>query len=223
MSGTSPARTAQEPEGASLTERRKAATRMEIAQAAAGLFMANGLRATRAEDIARSAGVAPRTFYRYFATKEEALAPLFSAGARRWSQAVRDAPAHLTVADALHHAAVHTLTHGVGVSARSLEWVRALLRLTGTNPALTKVWAEICQAAEHELAEVLAARTRSGDDPSDAVTPALRFTAAVASAAVRVAVESWAASDESPAGPHGPAALAVRNLEALRDFVWEIG
>jgi AcrR family transcriptional regulator len=196
---------------------------MEIAQAAAGLFMANGLRATRAEDIARSAGVAPRTFYRYFATKEEALAPLFSAGARRWSQAVRDAPAHLTVADALHHAAVHTLTPGVGVSARSLEWVRALLRLTGTNPALTKVWAEICQAAEHELAEVLAARTRSGDDPSDAVTPALRFTAAVASAAVRVAVESWAASDDSAAGPHGPAALAVRNLEALRDFVWEIG
>ncbi len=54
----------------SLTERRKAATRMEIARAAAGLFVSRGLKATRAEDIAQAAGIAPRTFYRYFATKE---------------------------------------------------------------------------------------------------------------------------------------------------------
>jgi hypothetical protein len=57
---------------------------MEIARAAAGLFMRNGLRATRAEDIARAAGVAPRTFYRYFASKEESLGPLFDAGAQKW-------------------------------------------------------------------------------------------------------------------------------------------
>lgn len=223
MTGASSGRTAQDPETLSLTERRKAATRMEIARAAAGLFMADGLRATRAEDIARAAGVAPRTFYRYFATKEEALAPLFSAGAHQWAQAVRDAPADLSVAEALHHAVVHTLTPGVGVSARSLEWVRALLRLTGPNPALTKVWAEICQAGEQELAEVLAARTQGGDEASGDITPALRFAAALASASVRVAVESWAAGNESAAGPNGPACLAVRNLEALRDFVWEIG
>ncbi|MET8647772.1 TetR family transcriptional regulator [Streptomyces sp. NPDC004074] len=196
---------------------------MEIARAAAAPFMADGLRATRAEDIARAAGVAPRTFYRYFATKEEALAPLFSTGAHQWSQAVRDAPAYLSVAEALHHAVVHTLTPGAGVSARSLEWVRALLRLTGTDPALTKVWAEICQAGERELAEVLAARTQGGDEASAGITPALRFAAALASASVRVAVESWAAGNESAAGPNGPACLAVRNLKALRDFVWEIG
>ncbi|GDY76210.1 hypothetical protein SAV31267_056950 [Streptomyces avermitilis] len=73
--GPSAGRTSKASAGASLIERRKAATRMEIARAAAGLFMADGLRATRAEDIARAAGVAPRTFYRYFATKEESLAP----------------------------------------------------------------------------------------------------------------------------------------------------
>ncbi|MEU6099004.1 TetR family transcriptional regulator [Streptomyces sp. NPDC047079] len=209
--------------GESLIERRKAATRMEIARAAAGLFMKNGLRATRAEDIARAAGVAPRTFYRYFATKEEALAPLFSEGAHRWAQAVREAPAGLTVAEALHHAAVHTLTPGVGVSATSLEWVRTLLRLIDTNPALTKVWAEICQAAERELAEALAVRTGRGDDASAAVTPALRFAAAIAGAAVRVAVETWAAGDRPADGPQGPADLAVRNLEALGDFAWGTG
>ncbi|MDT0464357.1 TetR family transcriptional regulator [Streptomyces gibsoniae] len=196
---------------------------MEIARAAAGLFMANGLRATRAEDIARAAGVAPRTFYRYFATKEEALAPLFSEGAHIWVQAVRAAPAGLTVAEALRHAAVHTLTPGAGVSATSLEWVRALLCLIDTNPALTKVWAEICQATERELAQALAERTQGGDEASAAVTPALRFAAAIAGAAVRVAVETWAAGDRPADGPDGPAAHAVRNLEALGEFAWGSG
>lgn len=196
---------------------------MEIAQAAATLFMAHGLRATRAEDIARAAGVAPRTFYRYFATKEEALAPLFSEGARRWSGAVRDAPAGLSVAEALHYAAVRTLTPGAGVTARSLEWARAVLRLIDRDPGLAKVWAEICQVAERELAVALAVRIQGGDEESATVTPALRFAAAVAGAAVRVAVESWAVGDAPVAGPNGPAELAVRNLEALKDFVWEIG
>ncbi|MFE9995592.1 TetR/AcrR family transcriptional regulator [Streptomyces avermitilis] len=191
---------------------------MEIARAAAGLFMADGLRATRAEDIARAAGVAPRTFYRYFATKEESLAPLFSAGAHKWAEAVREAPAALSVPDALHHAVVRTLTPGVGVSHTSLEWVRSLLRLTGTNPALAKVWAEICQAADGELAEVLAARPGVVAAPD---SPAVRFAAAVAGAAVRVAVESWAAGDAPADAPQGPADLAVRNLETLRNFPWD--
>ncbi|MEV6022556.1 TetR family transcriptional regulator [Streptomyces sp. NPDC052036] len=214
---------ARRDKGESLIERRKAATRMEIARAAAGLFMANGLRATRAEDIARAAGVAPRTFYRYFATKEEALAPLFSEGAHRWVRAVREAPAGLTVAEALRHAAVHTLTPGAGVSATSLEWVRALLCLIDTNSALTRVWAEICRATERELAEALAARTQEGDETSVAVTPALRFAAAIADAAVRVAVETWATGDRPADGPDGPAAHAVRNLAALGEFAWGSG
>jgi len=151
--------------GPSLTERRKAATRMEIARAAAGLFMRNGLRATRAEDIARAAGVAPRSFYRYFASKEESLGPLFSAGVQKWAEAVRDAPAHLTIPEALHHAVVSTLTPGVAVRHESWDWVRALIRLAEANPALLRVWGEACQTAERTLAGVLAARFPSNPHP----------------------------------------------------------
>ncbi|MFE8948214.1 TetR/AcrR family transcriptional regulator [Streptomyces sp. NPDC007856] len=142
----------------SLTERRKAETRTEIARAAAALFVRQGLRATRAEDIAQAAGIAPRTFYRYFATKEEAVAPLYAAGAQRWAEAVRSAPAHLGVPEALEHAVQHTLTPGVRVSAASWEWVRTLIRLADASPALRKVWAEVCQASERTLAEILADR-----------------------------------------------------------------
>ncbi|OSZ61389.1 TetR family transcriptional regulator [Streptomyces pharetrae CZA14] len=243
---------------------------MEIARAAAGLFARHGLRATRAEDIAQAAGIAPRTFYRYFASKEEAVAPLYAAGAQRWAEAVREAPAGLSVPEALDHAVRHTLSPGGGVSAASWEWVRTLIRLATTSPPLRKVWAEVCQEAEDTLAGVLVERDGAGDreaggsgafgseaggggggnrgagdregndregDDHEAgdreaqgadnvadgpgASPDLRFTAAVASAAVRVAVESWATGDAPATGPDGPAALALRNLAALRDFRWE--
>ncbi|MEV5338680.1 TetR family transcriptional regulator [Streptomyces sp. NPDC052676] len=268
MTSTTPAQPPHSPPPApSLTERRKAATRMEIARAAAGLFVRQGLRATRAEDIAQAAGIAPRTFYRYFACKEEAVAPLYAAGAERWAEAVREAPAELSVPEALEHAVRRTLSPGVGVSAASWEWVRTLIRLATTSPALRKVWAEVCQEAEGTLAGVLAERTGASADnvaeggssgdasdapahgaaasresresheshesagsvsavpavpavPAASAAPDPRFAAAVASAAVRVAVENWAAGDAPPTGPEGPAALALRNLAALRDFPW---
>ncbi|MDO0927254.1 TetR family transcriptional regulator [Streptomyces sp. TG1A-8] len=237
---------------------------MEIARAAAALFVRQGLRATRAEDIAQAAGVAPRTFYRYFAAKEEAVAPLYAAGAQRWTDAVRAAPAGLSVPAALEHAVEHTLTPGQGVTSASWEWVRTLIRLADASPALRKVWAEVCQASEVALAGILAERQRervrrspggggaagergdgaagrAGDAGDDAaggrsagtygtgdgatdpppVTPQLRFAAAVAGAAVRVAVECWAATGAAPTGPDGPAALALRNLAALGDFGWD--
>ncbi|MFD5661875.1 hypothetical protein [Streptomyces hirsutus] len=49
----------------------------------------------------------------------------------------------------------------------------------------------------------------------------LRFAAAVASAAVRAAVEGWAAGDGTGEDQPGPAELAVANLATLRDFPWD--
>ncbi|MGW1542568.1 TetR/AcrR family transcriptional regulator [Streptomyces sp. NPDC002309] len=233
MSRTTPAEHSRaSAPSSSLTERRKAETRLEIARTAAELFARHGLRATRAEDIARAAGIAPRTFYRYFASKEESVAPLYAAGAQRWVEAVRRAPAGLSHPEALKHAVRHTLTPGAGVSAASWDWVRTLIRMAEANPALRRVWAEVCRASEDAMAAALAERVpgAGGDDPAEIaegddnvasrVSPELRFTAAVASAAVRVAMETWASGDASPTGPEGPASLALRNLGALRDFPW---
>lgn len=240
----------------SLTERRKAETRMEIARAAAALFVRQGLRATRAEDIAQAAGIAPRTFYRYFATKEEAVAPLYAAGAELCIQAVRDAPAGLSLREAIRHAVEHTLSPGKGLSAASWEWVRTLIHLADASPALGKVWAEVCRTSEYALAETLAERLSragatgvveaagsagaagpagaagstgsagpvrsAGDDVAQptAIPAHLRLTAAVAGAAIRVAVESWAATTSAPTGPDGPATLALQNLTALENYAW---
>ncbi|MEU6767142.1 TetR family transcriptional regulator [Streptomyces sp. NPDC046853] len=213
----------------SLTERRKAETRLDIARTAAALFVENGLRGTRAEDIARAAGVAPRTFYRYFATKEEAVAPLFAAGAQQWAEAVRDAPAGLCVRDALRHAAARALVPdsdaapGVAIGdAEALEWVRALLRMVmaGESAALRAVWSDACRVSEETLISVLGEREAGGPVAGEAVSLELRLVAGVASAAVRVAVESWASGDEAAGGAGGPAALAERCIVALEGFRW---
>ncbi|MER7739807.1 TetR family transcriptional regulator [Streptomyces sp. NPDC096538] len=208
----------------SLTERRKARTRTHIARTAAALFVRQGLRATRAEDIAQAAGVAPRTFYRYFATKEEAIGPLYATGARRWVDAVRAAPAGTPLPQVLEETARHTLTPGLGVTEESWNWVRTLIRLAADHPALGRVWAEACRTGERDLAEALAWRLTGGGTPRPddvAARSRLSFAAAVASAAVRTAMESWAAGEGPAEGPEGPAELAAANLAALRDFPWD--
>ncbi|MGW8374296.1 TetR family transcriptional regulator [Streptomyces sp. ODS28] len=202
----------------SLTERRKAETRLEIARTAAALFIEHGLRATRAEDVAREAGVAPRTFYRYFATKEEAVAPVFSVGVRRWVDAVRDAPYGLTVPEALTHAARAALSADDEENARAMGCVRQLLRQAEEAPALRSVWNDAHYESEVALAGVLAERT--GHDPEGLP---LRLAAGTANTAVRIAVESWAAAPDAPAdGPEGPAALVARTIESLSTPPWSL-
>ncbi|MFB8266356.1 TetR family transcriptional regulator [Streptomyces sp. NPDC055955] len=203
-----------------LTERRKAATRLDIARTAAALFVEDGLRATRAEDIARAAGVAPRTFYRYFATKEEAVAPLFATGAQQWAEAVRDAPAELSVPEALRHAVARSLTADDAANVESLEWVRSLLRMAAESPALQAVWGTACHASEATLLAALEERSGGGGDTGEPPSLALRMAAGVACTAIRVGVETWAASDAPPGGELGPAALAARCLASLGDFPW---
>ncbi|MFF3495757.1 TetR family transcriptional regulator [Streptomyces sp. NPDC002795] len=154
-----------------LTERRKAATRLDISRAAAELFTRDGLRATRAEDIARAAGIAPRTFYRYFATKEESVAPLLDAGAHQWAEAVREAPADLPVPAALRYAVERALA---GDDPATLGWVRALLRLTGESPALRAVWSDTCRVSESTLLTILAERTGEPGPPGPAPPPPRR-------------------------------------------------
>ncbi|CAM5369702.1 hypothetical protein STENM223S_07746 [Streptomyces tendae] len=90
-----------------------------------------------------------------------------------------------------------------------LELVRTLIRLAADNPALGRVWAEACRVSEQNLADALAHRLNGGfgrrtRTPASPPAPAC-FAAAVASAAVRTAMESWASGDGPAKGPDSPA------------------
>jgi AcrR family transcriptional regulator len=194
----------------SLTERRKAETELEIARQAAALFAERGVESTTAEQIARAAGVAPRTFYRYFRAKEDAIAPLLFAGGRQWVGLLAAQPDDLPPAEAMEAAAVAALTVLDGDSTEGLEWTRRLLRAMPDSPALRSVWHGVNEDFEEQLIPVLAARLGAAVDPLE-----VRLAAAAATAAIRVALETWALGDAPPTGPHGPAALAARGMREL--------
>ncbi|WP_246228792.1 TetR/AcrR family transcriptional regulator [Mycolicibacterium psychrotolerans] len=86
---------------AGLRQRKKIATRLAIRRAAIRLFEEHGFADTTIEQIAASADVSPRTFYRYFVTKE---AVLICDQAEPIMVAFRHAPAGLSPVAAYRYA-----------------------------------------------------------------------------------------------------------------------
>ncbi|MFB9392753.1 TetR/AcrR family transcriptional regulator [Streptomyces coeruleoprunus] len=193
----------------SLTERRKAATQLDIARAAAELFAERGTDGTTAEDIALRAGVALRTFYRYFRAKQDAVAPLLAGGAERWRALLAaGGAAGEPLARALERSVVEALAVPDAAAEEGLRWTRGLLRAAVHDDALRAVWYRVNQDSEERLSPVLAELAGPDTDPLE-----VRLVAAAATGAIRVALESWAATD-APAAEAAP--LAVR---CLRGFV----
>ncbi|WP_404314793.1 TetR/AcrR family transcriptional regulator [Prescottella equi] len=197
----------------SLTERRKAATQLEISRRAAELFSARGASAVTAEEIAAAAGIGLRTFYRYFRTKEEAVAPLLAGGVTGWIAYLTgdgDAPPGESVQAALERATRRALTPSDDIAEEMLRCTRGLLRTVHAEPGLRAVWLRVQADSEDGL---VAALTTLMGPTADPLT--VRLTAASANAAMRIAVETWAATDAPSTGPDGPAALATRCMRTL--------
>ncbi|MFE7711890.1 TetR/AcrR family transcriptional regulator [Streptomyces sp. NPDC057486] len=194
----------------SLTERRKAATQLDIARAAAALFAERGPDGTTAEDIAQRAGVALRTFYRYFRSKQDAVGPLLSGGAERWRALLDATGPGVPPAEALEGAVTDALSPHDEHATEQLGWTRGLLRAAQDDPALRAVWYRVNQDSEERLLPVLARLAGEDADPLE-----VRLAAAAATDAVRVALEAWAVTDAPTTGAGSPAVLAVRCLHEL--------
>ncbi|MEU3406964.1 TetR family transcriptional regulator [Streptomyces sp. NPDC006670] len=193
----------------SLTERRKAATQLDIARAACELFAAHGPDGTTAEDIAHRAGVALRTFYRYFRNKQEAVAPLLAGGGDAWRALLAEEDPATPLAQALERAVTRALSDSKAVE-EGLEVTRGLLRAATTDEALRAVWYRVNQESEERLVPIVA---RLAGPEADEMS--VRLVSAAATDAIRVALELWSAGQAPVSGPGSPADLAVRCLREL--------
>ena len=188
-----------------LTERRKAATRLEIAQEAVRLFEAKGVAATSAEEIAQAVGISQRTLWRYFPSKEQFVEPLLVSGIELMAQRLREWRPGTPVHVGLDEAAAPTVA--ITATPEAVTALRGLVRLTREEDGLRAVWLQVHHQAEAVFAEAVAERT--GRTPQDL---APRVQAAMINSALRVAVEDWAWNGTDA----GPAALVEVTERAMR-------
>ncbi|MFB6773935.1 TetR/AcrR family transcriptional regulator [Streptomyces sp. NPDC056337] len=172
-----------------LRERKKQATREALREAALRLAVERGPDQVRVEDIAEAAGVSPRTYNNYFASREQAIVSAVTAEREaRIAAAVAARPGGVRLADAVTDAVVEQYTN---TGEREQE---ALLLIT-TQTALRDAFLDATAGIETPLAAVI------GERLDDAEAHTARVLAASVAAAVRIALEGWL----RPAGNTGGA------------------
>ncbi len=168
----------------SLTVRRQRATRVRIATAAAQLVAEIGLAGTTVEQIAQTAEIGRATFFRYFSSKEDAVAEGMT---NRWLATITAAIARQPAELSAHGAVVAAFGDlGEGFDAVSGQ-VRELAILTRSAPALSAWTLQSYLRYEAAIAELVAPRfdDLSADDPRP------RLIGAMAMASVRIALDDW--------------------------------
>ncbi|GAA1412481.1 TetR family transcriptional regulator [Glutamicibacter uratoxydans] len=189
-----------------LTQRRKAATELEIAKAAAALFARQGIESTTVENIADQAGISLRTFYRYFPTKEESLAPLLQVGAEQWQKTLRN-EASGSLRERIDTALATTLDASAFEAGDSGTAMHELLALRQANQGIEDVWQRVNTRSEHVLAQLLQ------EVEPDLSQRTAKLWAAAATCSIRLALEDWA--EEEHPGTLDVAALARENFAWL--------
>nr|WP_184219353.1 TetR family transcriptional regulator [Microbacterium marinum] len=174
-----------------LRERRRRETLRELSDAALELFEQHGVHGTTVDDIAARAGTSPRTFFRYFPTKEAAVFPS-SEDAAELVRAMTDAIARgETLIRAIEHSWLRLLAD---FDAHPGEHRRALRfrRLVGAEPTL------LALALRNE-AEQTDRLTDAAVDAAGADADVLTTRAAIAAVAliVRLAFDEWAGRAEA--------------------------
>lgn len=187
------------PEGA--WARRRRLVQDEIARIAVRLFLERGYDAVSVEELAAAAGMSERSFFRYFATKDEVLRRYRRSLSVTLVQTFERRPSDEAPLTALRTAYVETSR----VAAPDRPRVHALGRLLADAPG---IWAKDMgeTIADEATARELARRMGL---PADDLRPAV--LAAAVSAAAMTGWNTWVRS----AGGEDPAELVGAAVDLL--------
>jgi len=186
-----------------LRERKKQRTRDALVDAAHQLFLSQGYARTTVDEIAAAVDVSQRTFFRYFANKDEVALAILADAEDHFVANLGARPATENPLQALRNAIVQTwrelgtareLTGDSSITA-ALE----LLQLIEDTPTLLAAHLRRITEQERIVAGILA--EREGLDPAVDLRP--KVLAAVFGGVLRSAHLSWSAGD-APVGDAGP-------------------
>ncbi|WP_069759263.1 TetR family transcriptional regulator [Streptomyces sp. LUP47B] len=177
-----------------LRERKKQRTREALLRVAIELFTTEGYERTTVDDIADAVGVSQRTFFRYFAGKEDAALALDAMTVTRFVDAVRARPAHEPPLEALRLAVLESwdTLHEVVESVVPVERFLAMYRVIESTPVLLAAHLRRSAEVEEVLTRVLA--EREGLDAAGDPRP--RLLVAVFSGVMRVTERQWMTDGE---------------------------
>jgi len=166
-----------------LRERHKQRTREALRDAALARFVRDGFDATTVEDIAGDVEVSPRTFFRYYPTKDAVVVAPWIEVFDRWESCIRTAPAGRPLVQALKEAS-HLVTDAY--EDDPTYWDRHHEAIT-SDPALASRMLETQAGLQQRAAAALGERL--GLDPERDLRP--HILAAAAMTGVGAAVAGW--------------------------------
>ena len=192
---------AESPESPGLRQRKQQETRERLKRAAIALFLERGFEATTIDDIATAADMSRRSFFHYFASKEDVVAA--------WQE---DAAAALVTEILARPADESMLTAAENAIAAAIKRIdpteaAAMSRLKRDNPALHARDQLKYEKLERALAEGLTQRSGRKSERLKA-----RLVAMIATCAMRVGGESWLIEGTRDK----PEAFIKRTFDAIR-------
>ena len=187
-----------------LRERKRQQTRERLTRAAMALFLERGFEATTLDDIAAAADISRRSFFHYFASKEDVVFAWHEETTAALIAAVEARPANESMLTAAENA--------ISAMARQLEpgEAIAMARLKRDNPALQARDQVKYEKLERALAEALGSRAGHKTEKLQA-----RLVAMIATGAMRIGAELWAAEGARDK----PEALVKRLFAAIRAII----
>ncbi|OJT19005.1 hypothetical protein BO221_36405 [Archangium sp. Cb G35] len=180
------------PAPGSLQERKQRLVRANIAELAVVPLIEHGFDAVTIDDLAKAAGISKRTFFRYFATKEEVVTWEFDETGTALLAAFRLRPRDEQPLVSLRFA----MDLIIDRLSSDPERARALMRLIHRTPALRGRFLVTQDHWREQFTSAIAERLPGGPR-----TPMLaRLTATVSMAAVDAAMMAWAESGDRDIG-----------------------
>ncbi|MGP4013573.1 TetR family transcriptional regulator [Streptomyces sp. 4N124] len=177
-----------------LRERKKQRTRDALLRAALELFTTRGYEQTTVDDITEAVEVSQRTFFRYFASKEEAAFFAARLAESRFVDAIRARPPHETPLEALRRAVLESWdTIGEAIEeVVPLELHMRIYRMIESTPSLLAAHLRRSAELEEEIARIIAEREGLDVDAD----PRPRLVVAVFGSVIRVTERMWSEGDD---------------------------